>query len=103
MVDYLIVGAGYAGAVMAERIATQLKKKVLIIDKRNHVAGNCYDLKDENNISNTQPYYFLFLDNIVASPIIENIVTKKTSNSVSSVSTSAGMSTRVQFFSEIIL
>ena len=50
MFDYVIVGAGYAGAVMAERIATQLDKKVLIIEKRNHIAGNCYDFKDENNI-----------------------------------------------------
>lgn len=50
MFDYVIVGAGYAGAVMAERIATQLNKRVLIIEKRNHTAGNCYDLKDENNI-----------------------------------------------------
>ncbi len=50
MFDYIIVGTGYAGVVMAERIATQLDKKVLIIEKRNHIAGNCYDFKDENNI-----------------------------------------------------
>ena len=50
MFDYIIVGAGYAGSVMAERIATQLNKKVLIIEKRNHIAGNCFDFKDENNI-----------------------------------------------------
>ncbi len=50
MFDYVIIGAGYAGSVMAERIATQLDKKVLIIDKRNHIGGNCYDFKDENNI-----------------------------------------------------
>ena len=50
MFDYIIVGAGYAGSVMAEKIATQLDKKVLIIEKRDHVAGNCFDLKDENNI-----------------------------------------------------
>ena len=50
MFDYIIVGAGFAGAVMAERIATQLNKKVLIIEKRNHIGGNCYDYKDENNI-----------------------------------------------------
>ena len=41
--DYLIVGAGFAGAVMAERIASQLNKKVLIVEKRNHIAGNAYD------------------------------------------------------------
>ena len=50
MFDYVIVGAGYAGSVMAERIATQLNKKVLIIEKRDHIAGNCFDFKDENNI-----------------------------------------------------
>jgi len=50
MFDYIIAGAGYAGSVMAERIATQLNKKVLIIEKRDHVAGNCFDYKDENNI-----------------------------------------------------
>lgn len=50
MFDYIIVGAGYAGSVMAERIATQLNKKVLIIEKRNHIAGNCFDFKDDNNI-----------------------------------------------------
>jgi len=50
MIDYIIVGSGIAGVVMAERIATQLNKKVLIIEKRNHIGGNCYDYKDENNI-----------------------------------------------------
>ena len=50
MIDYIIIGAGLAGAVMAERIATQYNKKVLIIEKRNHIGGNCYDFKDENNI-----------------------------------------------------
>lgn len=50
MFDYIIVGAGLAGAVIAERIATQLNQKVLIIEKRNHIAGNCFDYKDDNNI-----------------------------------------------------
>ncbi len=35
---------------MAERIVSQLNKKVLLIDKRSHIGGNCYDYKDENNI-----------------------------------------------------
>lgn len=48
--DYLIVGAGFAGAVMAERIASQLNKKVLVVEKRNHIAGNAYDEYDENGI-----------------------------------------------------
>jgi UDP-galactopyranose mutase len=41
--DYLVVGAGFAGAVMAERLASQLDASVLVIDKRPHLAGNCYD------------------------------------------------------------
>jgi UDP-galactopyranose mutase len=40
MYDYLIVGAGFAGAVMAERLASQFNKKVLIVEKRNHIGGN---------------------------------------------------------------
>lgn len=48
--DYLIVGAGFSGAVLAERIAHKLNKKVLIIDKRGHVGGNCYDYRDQNGI-----------------------------------------------------
>lgn len=50
MFDYIIVGAGYAGVVMAQKIANELDKKVLIMEKRNHIAGNCFDYKDENNI-----------------------------------------------------
>jgi UDP-galactopyranose mutase len=50
VIDYVIIGAGLAGVVMAERIATQLNKKVIIIEKRNHIGGNCFDFKDENNI-----------------------------------------------------
>lgn len=48
--DYLIVGAGFAGSVMAERIATQLNKKVLLVEQRNHIGGNAYDEFDENGI-----------------------------------------------------
>lgn len=43
MFDYLIVGAGFAGSVLAERLARMLDKKVLIIDKRPHIGGNAYD------------------------------------------------------------
>ena len=50
MYDYLIVGAGFAGSVLAERLATQANKKVLIVDKRNHIAGNAYDYYDEAGI-----------------------------------------------------
>jgi UDP-galactopyranose mutase len=50
MFDYLIVGAGFAGSVLAERLATQAGKKVLIIDKREHIAGNAYDYYNNDGI-----------------------------------------------------
>jgi UDP-galactopyranose mutase len=50
MFDYLIVGAGFAGSVLAERLATQAGKKVLIIDKREHIAGNAYDYYNTDGI-----------------------------------------------------
>ncbi|MGZ3839422.1 MAG: UDP-galactopyranose mutase [Flavisolibacter sp.] len=50
MFDYLIVGAGFAGSVLAERLATQANKKVLIIDKRDHIGGNAYDYYNTDGI-----------------------------------------------------
>jgi UDP-galactopyranose mutase len=50
MYDYLIVGAGFAGSVLAERLASVANKKVLIIDKRSHIGGNAYDHYDEAGI-----------------------------------------------------
>ncbi|UYZ62932.1 UDP-galactopyranose mutase [Hymenobacter weizhouensis] len=50
MFDYLIVGAGFAGSVLAERLATRSNKKVLVIDKRNHIGGNAYDHYNEDGI-----------------------------------------------------
>jgi UDP-galactopyranose mutase len=44
---YLIVGSGLSGAVLAERIASQLNKKVTVIEKREHIGGNCYDYVDK--------------------------------------------------------
>jgi UDP-galactopyranose mutase len=44
--DYLIVGAGFAGAVLAERLTSQLGKRVLLIDKRPHIGGNAFDEHD---------------------------------------------------------
>ena len=41
--DVIIVGAGPVGCVLAERIANELKFSCHIIEKRNHIAGNCYD------------------------------------------------------------
>jgi UDP-galactopyranose mutase len=46
MFDWLVVGAGFAGSVIAERLASQCGSKVLIIDRRNHVGGNAYDRYD---------------------------------------------------------
>jgi UDP-galactopyranose mutase len=43
MFDYLIVGAGFAGAVLAERLAKIAGKKILLVDKRNHIGGNTFD------------------------------------------------------------
>lgn len=48
--DILIVGAGLSGAVLAERFASHGDKKVLVIDKRDHIGGNCFDFIDENGI-----------------------------------------------------
>jgi len=48
--DYLIVGAGFAGSVLAERLATQHGARVLLIDRRNHVGGNAYDEPNEAGI-----------------------------------------------------
>jgi UDP-galactopyranose mutase len=50
MFDYLIVGAGFAGSVMAERLASQAGKKVLIVDQRNHIGGNTYDFYNTDGI-----------------------------------------------------
>ncbi len=47
--DYLIVGAGFSGSVIAERLASD-GKKVLVIDKRNHIGGNAYDHYDEHGV-----------------------------------------------------
>jgi UDP-galactopyranose mutase len=48
--DYLIVGAGFAGSVLAERLASQAGQQVLIVDKRAHIGGNAYDHYDDAGI-----------------------------------------------------
>jgi len=48
--DYLVVGAGFAGSVLAERLASQHGARVLLIDRRPHVGGNAYDEPNEDGI-----------------------------------------------------
>lgn len=48
--DYLIVGAGFAGSVLAERLAAGLGKRVLLLDRRPHIGGNAYDHYDDAGI-----------------------------------------------------
>ena len=50
MFDYLIVGAGFAGSVLAERLARGSGKKVLIVDRRPHIGGNAFDHYDDAGI-----------------------------------------------------
>jgi UDP-galactopyranose mutase len=50
MFDYLIVGAGFAGSVLAERLASQSDQKILILDTRSHIGGNAYDHYNEDGI-----------------------------------------------------
>jgi UDP-galactopyranose mutase len=50
MFDYLIVGAGFCGSVLAERLARGSRKKVLLVDRRAHIAGNAYDHHDAAGI-----------------------------------------------------
>ena len=58
--DYLIVGAGFAGAVLAERLASQCGATCLVIDRRAHIAGNAYDRYDAAGIRLHEygPHYF---------------------------------------------
>ena len=50
MFDYLIVGAGFAGSVLAERLANEANQKVLIIDQRDHIGGNAFDYFNKDGI-----------------------------------------------------
>jgi UDP-galactopyranose mutase len=58
--DYLIVGAGFAGAVLAERLATVAGRRCLVIDRRDHIGGNSYDERDAAGIllHRYGPHYF---------------------------------------------
>lgn len=48
--DIVIVGAGISGATLAERFATKLNKKILLLEKREHIGGNCYDHYDKAGV-----------------------------------------------------
>jgi UDP-galactopyranose mutase len=61
---YLIVGGGFFGSVLAERIANVLKDNVLVIDKRNHTGGNCYSADDPE----TGIHYHLYGTHIFHTP-----------------------------------
>lgn len=58
--DFLIVGAGFAGLTMAERITTQLGKSCLLVEKRDHIGGNAYDRYDDHGVllHHYGPHYF---------------------------------------------
>lgn len=58
--DFLIVGAGFAGLVAAERICNGLGKTCLVVEKRSHIGGNCYDEIDSHGvlIHKYGPHYF---------------------------------------------
>jgi len=58
--DYLVVGAGFAGSTLAERLASQLDARVLVIDRRAHVAGNAHDPLDADGLRRHQygPHIF---------------------------------------------
>jgi UDP-galactopyranose mutase len=50
MFDYLVVGAGFAGSTIAERLAADAGKKVVICDRRSHIGGNAYDHYNNDGI-----------------------------------------------------
>ena len=58
--DYLIVGAGFAGSVLAERLASQCGKSCLVVERRNHIGGNAHDAHDAAGIllHKYGPHYF---------------------------------------------
>src|SRR4051812_3105353 len=69
MYDWLIVGAGFAGSVLAERIASVRAERVLLIDRRDHVGGNAYDHHDDAGILIHQYGPHIFHTN--SQPILE--------------------------------
>ena len=60
--DVLIIGAGPVGCVLAERMSNELKLNCIILEKRNHLAGNCYDIKNKQGVLYHKygPHYLRF-------------------------------------------
>lgn len=58
--SFLVVGAGLAGLTAAEQIAARLGKDCLVIDRRDHIGGNCHDMQDEHGVlvHPYGPHYF---------------------------------------------
>lgn len=54
--SFIVVGSGFFGAVLAERIASVLKQPVLVLEKRNHIGGNCYSAVDDATGIEYHPY-----------------------------------------------
>ncbi len=48
--DSIVVGSGFAGAVVARELAERKDEQVLVLEKRGHVAGNCYDVRDKHGV-----------------------------------------------------
>ena len=72
--DYLIVGAGFAGSVLAERLAEGAGKRCLVVDRRDHIAGNAYDRTDKAGIlihSYGSHYFRTNSDKVVAMALTE--------------------------------
>lgn len=64
--DYnsIVVGCGFAGAVVARELAERGEEKVLILEKRNHIAGNCYDVCDKDGVLIHKYWPHIFHTNI---------------------------------------
>ncbi|MCM1258717.1 MAG: UDP-galactopyranose mutase [Roseburia sp.] len=50
MYDSIVIGSGIAGAAVAQKLAEEGNRKVLVIEKRSHIGGNCYDRKDSHGV-----------------------------------------------------
>lgn len=66
MYDILVIGSGFAGSVVADKLARESGKKVLVLEKRDHIGGNCYDTADEHGVLIHQYGPHIFHTNIEA-------------------------------------